>query len=353
MGKNFYEILNLDEKLLPYFLKNNKFEDIENGTEYRDEKIKEAYEIQRRKNELEYQEKLEKLRKDKELKIGAKKLIMEKKYTSRKVKEANQRGIESEEEKFREKVIILNGEYELIFKELNFAYENVKTEELRHKYNESIENQSEQKTYIEYMRGISEEIEKEIKEKQIREKYSKVYNYNPELIKTISDGPLKGEKLVIKDTSNNSPIKNLNDARNLKIKQTGTIRFANFMGCESFINEYLIWRTINDEPKVDKVFTNLDFCKLELNNETGKPQNQQYYDCVINKLLSEDAIKGSKHNGGYIGLVEKSENGYDITIDKKLSEEEQENLTAIMIIKNRKEILNKVKNEKNRKGEDR
>ena len=109
----------------------------------------------------------------------------------------------------------------------------------------------------------------------------------------------------------------------------------------------------NNTDKVDKIYTILDVPKLGFNKKTGKLVNSQYYDCVVNKLLSEETIEGSKYNGGYIGLVEKKQNGYDITIDKKLSEEEQENLTAIMIIKERKERINQIKNTKQKKGEDR
>ena len=62
MKRNFYEILNLDERLLPYFLEDNQgIEDIENISKYRDEKIRSAYEEQRKKLEQEYNEKLKKI----------------------------------------------------------------------------------------------------------------------------------------------------------------------------------------------------------------------------------------------------------------------------------------------------
>ena len=353
MEKNFYEILNLDEKLIPYFLKTDQVRDIENGSDYRNQKIKEAYEEQIKEMKVEYNKRLEKLKREKELKIGAKKLVIEKKYTSKKVREANQRAIEEEEQKFKEKLIELKGEYELKMQELDVVYESVKTEELRQKYNNSINNPDEKKTYIEYMRGITTQIENEIKKKQIEERYSKADKYNPELIKTISDGQYKGQKLVLRENLNNPAIISLKDERNIKIKQTGILHFANFMGCKSYVNEYQIVRYVHNQQKVDTVYTILNLPELGFNKDTNKPANPKYYDCVVNKLLSEETIEGSKYNKGYIGLVEKDRCGYDITIDKKMSEEEQENLTAIMIVKKRKEIINQLKNNKQKKGEDR
>ena len=120
---------------------------------------------------------------------------------AKKVIEANKKGIEKEERDFNATVIELNGEYELKFQELDFAYENIKTEELRQKYNQTLQSQSEVKSHAEYIKQITDEIESEIKTKQIEKRYSKVGNYDPELIKTISDGISKGEKLVLRKSS--------------------------------------------------------------------------------------------------------------------------------------------------------
>ena len=352
MKRNFYEILNLDERLLPYFLEDNQGnEDIENISKYRDEKIRSAYEEQRKKLEQEYNEKLKKIESERDFNIGVKKLLIRMRNVAKKVIEANKKGIEKEERDFNATVIELNGEYELKFQELDFAYENIKTEELRQKYNQTLQSQSEVKSHAEYIKQITDEIESEIKTKQIEKRYSKVGNYDPELIKTISDGISKGEKLVLRKSSKDPVTISLKDERNTTIKQTGRVLFANFMECESYVNEYQIVRYVDNQQKVDTVYTILDLPKLGFNKNTGRPLNPQYYNCVTNKLLSGDAIEGSKHNGGYIGLVEKDDYGYDITIDKKLSKEEEENLTAVMILKEREEKRKNISGQ--RKGDDR
>lgn len=353
MKRNFYEILNLDEKLIPYFLRTDQLGDIENGPEYRNQKIRELYETQSKKIKEHYQAEFEKLKNEKETSIsmGMKKLVIKSKYTPKKVKEANERAIEEEQQKFRKRAMQIKQKYQLKIAELDAAYECVKTEELRQKYNKSIDNPQEEKLYIEYMREIIGNIKQEIKEKQNKERYSKAEKYNPELIKTINKGKNQGKKLVARESSKDPVIISLDDERKIKIKCTGTIHFANLLGCQSYVNEYQIERVVDNQPKVDTVYTMLDLPKLGFNKNTGKPSNLQYYNCVTNKLLSEEAIEGSKYNGGYIGLVEKNENGYDITIDKKLSEEEEENLTAVMILNAREEKRKNISRQ--RKGEDR
>ena len=89
---------------------------------------------------------------------------------------------------------------------------------------------------------------------------------------------------------------------------------------------------------------------MSFDEETGKPDNPEYYDCVVNELLSEDSIEGSKYNGGYIGNVERAKDGkYTSTLDRKeLNAEEQEMLTAVMLLKDREDIISK-KSRKNRK----
>lgn len=347
MEKNFYEILDIEERLLPYLLEKN--DDREKVSKYLDKKIKEAYKLKRKKIEEEYQIELKKLKKESNFLIGAKKLIIGKEYISKKIRDANIKGKQEVEKQYMLKVKELEGKYKFKFQELDFAYENVETEELRQIYNENI--QYEENKYSKYVNELSNEIQEEIKKDQIKETYSKINQYNPEIIKKIENGNYKGESLVLKKMQNN-PIKvSLQDQRNTTIKQTGTVLFANCVGCESYVNEYQVERYVDKKLKIDTVYTNLDLPKLGFDKRKCKPTNTEYYNCVTNKLLSEDAIEGSKHNGGYIGLVEKNNRGYDITIDKKLSEEEVENLTAVIILKKREE---KAKSRtKQKRGEDR
>ena len=50
-------------------------------------------------------------------------------------------------------------------------------------------------------------------------------------------------------------------------------------------------------------------------------------------MLSEGVLRGSKYNKGYVGGVEKNENGqYQIILkNKELDSNEKENLAAVMI----------------------
>lgn len=352
MKRNFYEILNLEERIIPYFLNNSQgIGDIEKSSNNKDEKIRAAYEEERKRLENEYNEKLKKLKSEKDFNIGVKNLFIRMKNVANKAREANKRAAEQKESDFKADVIELDAEFKVKFQELEFAFNNVKTEELRQKYNETLQDSSKESSSLEHIEQIISEIESEMKTKQIENTYSKARNYTPELIKTINKGIYIGEKLAVRISSKNPVTVSLRDGRNTSIKHTGTVRFVNLMECESYVNEYQIVRYVDNQQKVDTVYTMLDLPKLGFNKNTGKPSNLQYYNCVTNKLLSEEAIEGSKYNGGYIGLVEKNETGYDITIDKKLSEEEKENLTAVMILKQREDKRKNISGQ--RKGEDR
>ena len=106
---------------------------------------------------------------------------------------------------------------------------------------------------------------------------------------------------------------------------------------ELYIDEYEIRRIIEGEERVDIVYTHLSLPSLKIQEETGKPINDDYYDCVVNKLLSEEMIKGSKYNSGYIGQIEQDKKGnYYTTLDKgKLNAREQEMLSAVMMMQQR------------------
>ena len=97
--------------------------------------------------------------------------------------------------------------------------------------------------------------------------------------------------------------------------------------------EHAIIRKLKESPKVDKIYANLNFQQLSIDEDTGNPIDLDYYNCVVNELLSEGIIKGSKYNKGYVGGVEKNENGqYQIILkNKELDSNEKENLAAVMI----------------------
>lgn len=216
------------------------------------------------------------------------------------------------------------------------------------KYYKLIENSKKRKLYEEYLDDEEKSIENKIREKIIEEKYSKKDQYDKNLIKTIEEGRLLGEKMVLKKEANNSETIFLQDDRDMKLEKTAEILFRNATRVyNSYVNEYKLTRTFEGKEKVDTIYTNLSLPELAINKNTGKPVNSEYYNCVVNELLSEDAIEGSKYNGGYIGMVERNNYGdYEATLkNKKLNPSEQENLAAVMIIKEKKEKEKKNKRE--------
>lgn len=220
---------------------------------------------------------------------------------------------------------------ELAIAEIKENYELIKTPEKRKKYNEQLDKEEQ------------EEIRK-IKEQEIKNKYSHASEYDSNLIDTEKDkkGKSLRRKMVAKRDIQSSETFSFQDKTNrgLKIRKTAEIIFRNCTGTyNSYINEYEIIRLLNGEEKKDIVYTNLSIIDLSIDKETGKPLNPDYYDCVVNRLLSEDVIAGSKYNDGYIGMVEKNKKDkYNITLEeKKLNPTEQEMLTAVMIINEERE----------------
>ena len=104
-------------------------------------------------------------------------------------------------------------------------------------------------------------------------------------------------------------------------------------------------RIVNGKEIIDRIYANLDLTKLSIDEENNIPNNSEYYDCVVNELLSEVVIRGSKYNKGYVGGVEKNKNGqYQIVLAKKeLDSIEKEELAAVMIYAEQQEEVEEKK----------
>ena len=213
-----------------------------------------------------------------------------------------------------------------ILKKTKEYYEKINTKEKRDTYKKELD--------------LKEEIERK---KINKEKYSKIDQLDFKMIGTVKEGKNKGRKLVAKTENRNPQVVDLNDSRKIKISKTGEIIFKNSVLLCNSVNEYLISRIINGKEKKDKIYTNLSLPSLT-------EDNLDYYNCVVNEMLSEDVIEVvTKYNGGYIGMIEKDEasGGYKATIrDKSLNTEEQEIFAAVMI------NLENEKNKENKKQED-
>lgn len=195
------------------------------------------------------------------------------------------------------------------------------------------------------------EYDKRLKREQIERRYSHCEEYNPDLVDSRdgADSKLLKDKIIGKRKIKGKEYSYLDEAgRNIRIAQTGQIAFKTLAGYIAGINEYQVKRTIDGCEKEDTIYTDLNMGELSVNKNTGEPYNSEYYDCVVNELLSEEVIEGSRYNSGYIGRIEKDENNeYYITLGKeKLMPAEQEELTAVIIISN-------LEKEKNNEREER
>ena len=180
--------------------------------------------------------------------------------------------------------------------------------------------------------------ENKIEEKIIRSYCSKEDQYDPELIKTISDNNSVKLKAVIHKKATNPITLELPDRkkRDILLTKTGEISFITFPNnIDAYVSEYEVSRIVNGQERIDKIYANIDLTKLGLDKETGEPSDPEYYNCIVNELLSEVVIRGSKYNEGYIGGVERDENGiYKIGLVKdELYDSEKEELAAVILYK--------------------
>lgn len=172
---------------------------------------------------------------------------------------------------------------------------------------------------------------------ELKEKYSKVSQFRPELI--FSDSSSKYYVYSEKAKESEKLLLNCN----MSIKKVSTLLFKNSTGVmDSYINQYEVRRNVGDNEIIDYIYSDLDFKQLDIDENIGIPTNPKYYECVVNELLSDEMINASKFNSGYIGLVEsikddKEETKYRTTLqDKDLHPTEQEYLAAVMIYENEK-----------------
>lgn len=199
-------------------------------------------------------------------------------------------------------------------------------------------------------REYERKVQEEVRERKIKEKYSHILECSENLICniTISDGKCLDNKMVMR-RENDLPQEWIyfnKLGQELKIRQTAVILFRDWMGmnCSDLI-EYEVKRSVNGNERTDIIYSNLIMLYLSIDRKTGTAIYPDYYNCVINQLLSDDVIDGAKYNGGYIGEVIQDEKGnYYPTIRKeKLSPMEREKLTAVMILKRREEKLKEKK----------
>lgn len=181
-----------------------------------------------------------------------------------------------------------------------------------------------------------EHLAKEKKQK-FKEKYDHTKEYNLNLIRTSQgkEDSLSNKKIV--KMPEPSRVINFTDkeGRNVRIRKTAVIGFLDNTSKEIHkVYEYEVKRQIREEVKTDTVYTDVSVVTLDFEQDLVN-FNKEYYNCVVNKLFTEEMIEASKYNEGYIGGIEKDKEGkYHTTLgNDRLSIKEQKMLTAIMIQK--------------------
>lgn len=188
---------------------------------------------------------------------------------------------------------------ELEIRDIEEAYEQIKDGESRKRYNEKIDKMKEKRM-------------REIQDEQLKRKYDCSKRYDESILD-------KNELPRLKRYSKNVIFYELQDENDdiIRIAETGRIDYTNFSSVfKSSVSEYMVKRMINGEEKQDYIYGNLSMIDLSIDKHTGKPINPEYYDLIVNKVLSEESIEAcSKYNHGYIGEIEETKQGYERTFD--------------------------------------
>lgn len=203
-------------------------------------------------------------------------------------------------------------------------------------YYDKIANMESRTSYKDELDIKEKEKKKEVLENLIKEKCSKVDQFDPDLIQTKINKEKGALKSVAYKKSSDLVTLSLpdNKKRDILLTKTGEIIFRTTPNnIESYISEYEVSRIVNGKERVDKIYANLNLQQLSVDQETGEPLDPNYYNCVVNDLLSEGILRGAKYNKGYVGGVEKNQEGqYQIILkNKQLDSNEKENLAAVMI----------------------
>lgn len=218
-------------------------------------------------------------------------------------------------------------------KNIREAYEEIKNTERRTKTMEQLQEERQKE-------------EERRREQEIKETYSHISEYDISLIaRTAKTEERMAIRQEVADSKEVCYTNKLN--QEIRVRKIARILYCTSLGLKSHVNEYEVRRSLPEGEKVDVVKTGLNLNDLTLIKPEG-------LDCIINRLLSDDLILASKYNAGYIGEIEivKEEvnkvkaSNYDVTLKrKKLTPNEQEMLTAVMIIEEREQRQKEHENE--------
>lgn len=197
---------------------------------------------------------------------------------------------------------------ELEIRDIEEAYEQIKDRESREKYNMRLDK-------------IKEKRMREIQEEQEKRKYDCSMKYDESILD-------KNAPPCHKTHTKNVFFHELQDKNGevIRIAETGRINYTNFTSVyKANVDEYLVRRMINGEEKQDYIYGNISMFDLSIDKHTGKPINPEYYDLIVNEVLSRESIRACvKYNHGYIGEIEKTKQGYERAFNNR------ERISAVM-----------------------
>lgn len=249
------------------------------------------------------------------------------------VKEKKEELLKYYQEKLKESEDIIEKSRIIIeIYEIKEAYEQIETEEKREEY-----------------KKYKEKNRQQFRKQEIEARYSHMKEYCPKIIRDsqVVDNELFQNKLIEKtiEPSRVYAADEEQENRNLRFRRTAVIGFFDISREMGRVYEYEVKRTIDGKEKLDTVYTGISIENLMKEKRDGNNFDQNLYECIINELFSEEMIEASKYNEGYIGGIEKDEEGkYYTTLGKdRLSIKERKMLTAV--------ILQKQKEKEEERGE--
>lgn len=207
---------------------------------------------------------------------------------------------------------------ELEIRDIEEAYEQIKDRESREKYNVKIDK-------------IKEKRIREMKDEQLKREYDCSMMYDESVLYDKQPPRLKRHRnIVFHDLQNGN-------GEIIRIAETGRIDYTNFSSVlKSSVSEYIVKRMINGEEQQDYIYGNLSIIDLSIDKYTGKPINPEYYDLIVNKVLSKESVETcAKYNHGYIGEIEENKQGYERAFDNV------EQISAVMKVYGEKDMKHK------------
>lgn len=184
----------------------------------------------------------------------------------------------------------------------NIALREYKIEQILSAYNQ-IATKEKRRAYQKRLKGLRENESSTARDQELKEKYQVPYKDN-NLIRQVV-----WESFDNPNRENNQIEILREDGTKVTIEQIGRIAYRNFQNIMGEVTAYRIDRKLDGKEKRDICYSNLSFPDLYQDPTTGEFENEEYYQFVANAFLSDDNIDGSRFNKGYLGRVNREQDG--------------------------------------------